>query len=113
MTKTMIGLGVLSIPAAFDVLGIIPGVLCLLAVATITIWSMFVVGTFKLNHPEVYAIDDVGYKLFGITGRVLFGTTFWICKNPDILLLYGLSRSSLKLDQTGFSFVALGCSACR
>ncbi|KAJ5817469.1 transmembrane amino acid transporter [Penicillium robsamsonii] len=78
MTKTMIGLGVLSIPAAFDVLGIIPGVLCLLAVATITIWSMFVVGSFKLNHPEVYAIDDVGYKLFGVTGRVLFGTTFWI-----------------------------------
>lgn len=81
MTKTMIGLGVLSLPAAFDVLGIIPGVLCLSAIATITIWSMFIVGTFKLNHPEVYAIDDVGYMLFGVTGRVFFGATFCICEN--------------------------------
>lgn len=77
----MIGLGVLSIPAAFDVLGLVPGVLCLLAIATITIWSMFVVGTFKLNHPEVYAIDDVGDKLFGGTGRVFLGATFCICEN--------------------------------
>lgn len=85
----MIGLGVLSIPAAFDVLGIIPGVICLLAIATITIWSMFVVGTFKLNHPEVYAIDDVGHKLFGATGRAIFGATFCICENPYILLIFG------------------------
>lgn len=80
MMKTMIGLGVLSLPAAFDVLGLIPGVLCLLTVATMTIWSMFVVGSFKLNHPEVYAIDDVGYKIFGIYGRCILGGVFCTCK---------------------------------
>ncbi|CAG8948562.1 unnamed protein product [Penicillium salamii] len=102
MTKTMIGLGVLSIPAAFDVLGIIPGVLCLLAIATITIWSMFVVGTFKLNHPEVYAIDDVGHKLFGVTGRAIFGATFCICENPYILLIFG---SYLIVTNTGSDWI--------
>ncbi|KAH0137868.1 hypothetical protein KCU67_g15634, partial [Aureobasidium melanogenum] len=30
MMKTQIGLGVLSIPAVFDVLGMIPGIICLL-----------------------------------------------------------------------------------
>lgn len=79
MTKTMIGLGVLSLPAAFDVLGLIPGVLCLLTVASMTIWSMFVVGSFKLNHPEVYAIDDVGHMIFGIYGRYILGGIFSIC----------------------------------
>ena len=80
MCKTMIGLGVLSVPSAFDVLGIIPEVICLLAIATITIWSTYIVGVFKLNHREVYAIDDVGFKLFGVIGREVFGTAFCICK---------------------------------
>ncbi|KAF2019519.1 hypothetical protein BU24DRAFT_386456 [Aaosphaeria arxii CBS 175.79] len=76
MSKSMIGLGVLSIPAAFDVLGIIPGVLCLLAIGSLTSISAYVVGTFKMNHSEVYAIDDVGYKLFGVVGREFFGAAF-------------------------------------
>ncbi|KAB8203954.1 transmembrane amino acid transporter protein-domain-containing protein [Aspergillus parasiticus] len=103
MTKTMIGLGVLSIPAAFDVLGLIPGVLCLLAVAAITIWSMFVVGTFKLNHPEVYAIDDVGYKLFGVTGRVFLGTTFciyWIFVSGSGLLSISIALNAISTHGT-------------
>lgn len=83
MTKTMIGLGVLSLPAAFDVLGLIPGVLCLIAIASVTIWSMFVVGNFKLNHPEVYAIDDVGYKIFGLYGGYFLGGVFCVCKAID------------------------------
>ncbi|CAG8159132.1 unnamed protein product [Penicillium olsonii] len=98
MTKTMIGLGVMSIPAAFDVLGLVPGTLCLLAVATITIWSMFVVGTFKLNHPEVYAIDDVGYKFFGTPGRVFFGATFCICKCSLPLFISSEPEADTALD---------------
>ena len=86
MAKTMIGLGVLSIPASFEVLGLVSGVICLLAIAIITTWSIYVVGIFKLNHPEVYAIDDAGYKLFGVTGRVFLGATFCICESPHALL---------------------------
>jgi len=36
MMKTQIGLGVLSIPAVFDVLGIAPGIICLIVIAAIT-----------------------------------------------------------------------------
>lgn len=65
MMKTQIGLGVLSIPAVFDVLGLILGVICLIIIAVMTTWSDHIVSIFKLNHPEVYGVDHVGQKLFG------------------------------------------------
>ncbi|KAH7397463.1 transmembrane amino acid transporter protein-domain-containing protein [Pyrenochaeta sp. MPI-SDFR-AT-0127] len=81
MLKTQIGLGVLSIPQVFHSLGLIPGVICLLIIATMTSWSNYIVGVFKLRHPDVYGIDDVGRKLFGRVGYEFFGITFalyWI-----------------------------------
>ncbi|PWY61660.1 hypothetical protein BO83DRAFT_412996 [Aspergillus eucalypticola CBS 122712] len=78
---TAIGLGVLSIPVAFDALGIIPGVISLIVIAGITTWSDYIIGVFKLQHREVYGIDDVGQLLMGRPGRILFGTAFclwWI-----------------------------------
>ncbi|KAM5361780.1 hypothetical protein ACJZ2D_012894 [Fusarium nematophilum] len=76
MVKAQIGLGVLSIPQAFDVLGIVPGVLTLSAVAGITTWSDYIVGVFKLRHPEIYGIDDVGYMIFGPIGREILAAGF-------------------------------------
>ncbi|KAB8079290.1 transmembrane amino acid transporter protein-domain-containing protein [Aspergillus leporis] len=81
MMKTQIGLGVLSIPTAFHVLGMIPGVICLCAISGITTWSDYIVGTFKLRHRDVYGIDDAGGLIFGQTGRVILAVTFclfWI-----------------------------------
>lgn len=80
MMKTQIGLGVLSIPAAFDTLGLVPGVICLCAIAVITTWSDYVVGMFKLRHREVYGIDDAGGLMFGRLGREVFGAVFCLCK---------------------------------
>lgn len=87
----MIGLGVLAIPGAFDTLGLIPGVICLLTVATMTWWSMYVVGMFKLSHREVYAIDDAGYIMFGTVGRDFLGVAFCMCE-------YSVER----IDSEGF-----------
>ncbi|CRK22476.1 hypothetical protein BN1723_002914 [Verticillium longisporum] len=81
MMKTQIGLGVLSIPAAFDTLGIVPGVLVLCAISAITTWSDCIVGVFKLRHREVYSIDDAGQLMFGRIGREVMGVAFclyWI-----------------------------------
>ncbi|OAL24452.1 hypothetical protein AYO20_10678 [Fonsecaea nubica] len=81
MMKTQIGLGVLSIPAVFDTLGLIPGVICLLAIAIITTWSDYMVGAFKLRHRAVYGIDDAGGLIFGRPGREVLGIAFclyWI-----------------------------------
>ncbi|KAJ5093691.1 hypothetical protein N7456_009552 [Penicillium angulare] len=76
MMKTQIGLGVLSIPVAFDALGIVPGVIVLIAIATITTWSDYIIGVFKIRHREVYGIDDVGEMLLGKAGRIIMGTAF-------------------------------------
>ncbi|EON62596.1 hypothetical protein W97_01820 [Coniosporium apollinis CBS 100218] len=81
MMKTQIGLGVLSIPAVLDTLGMIPGVICLLAIAVITTWSDYMVGIFKLRHRSVYGIDDAGQLMFGRVGRETLGVAFilyWI-----------------------------------
>ncbi|KAI9041759.1 uncharacterized protein KD926_006483 [Aspergillus affinis] len=74
MTKTQIGLGVLSIPASLDTLGMIPGVIVLVVMAVITTWSNYMIGVFKLRHPSVYNIDDVGQMLFGRPGRIILGS---------------------------------------
>ncbi|CAD0105792.1 unnamed protein product, partial [Aureobasidium uvarum] len=74
MMKTQIGLGVLSIPSVFDTLGMIPGIICLIVIGAITTWSDYMIGVFKLKHPEVYAINDVGGMLFGRVGREALGS---------------------------------------
>ncbi|KAJ6096467.1 hypothetical protein N7486_007213 [Penicillium sp. IBT 16267x] len=76
MMKTQIGLGVLSIPVAFDELGIVPGVIVLCVIAGITTWSDYIIGVFKTRHREVYGIDDVGELLFGKPGRIILGGAF-------------------------------------
>ena len=80
MMKTQIGLGVLSIPAVFDTLGLVPGVICLCAIAAITTWSDYIIGVFKIRHPAVYGIDDAGGLMFGRAGREIFGIAFCLCK---------------------------------
>ncbi|KAM0562071.1 hypothetical protein ACHAPJ_002515 [Fusarium lateritium] len=98
MAKTQVGLGVLSIPATFDSLGIIPGVICLCAVAAITTWSDYMVGVFKRNHPDVYSIDDAGYKMFGKIGREIFATIFmlyWIFVSGSAMLGISIGLNSV------------------
>ncbi|KAJ4263722.1 hypothetical protein NW764_016063 [Fusarium oxysporum] len=76
MMKTQIGLGVLSIPAAFDILGMVPGVICMMIIAALTTWGAYVIGPFKLKHPEIYGIDDAAGLVFGRVGRELLSIGF-------------------------------------
>ena len=80
MMKLCVGLGVLSIPATFDVFGIVPGTIILVCIGAISTWSCYVVGCFKLNHPEVYGIDDAGRLMFGRVGREIFAVAFCLCE---------------------------------
>lgn len=99
MMKTQIGLGVLSIPMAFDSLGLVPGVIILLCIAVITTWSDYIIGAFKLNHPEVYGIDDAGALMFGRIGRGILSVAFCLC-----LYTQPSTRSNVaKSFQTGSS----------
>ena len=95
MLKTQFGLGVLSIPQILDSLGVVPGIICILAVASITTWSNYVIGKFKLNHPQVYAIDDAGELMFGRLGREALGVGVCICKSSMHPRCVALKRANI------------------
>ncbi|KAJ6000632.1 hypothetical protein N7481_001041 [Penicillium waksmanii] len=98
MVKTQIGLGVLSMPKVFDTLGILPGIILLIVIAGMTTWSNWMIGVFKLLHPAVYGIDDVGKMLFGRIGFELFGamyTLYWIFSGGSALLSISISFNAL------------------
>jgi amino acid permease len=80
MLKSQVGLGVLSIPSAFDVLGMIPGIICLLFIAGVATWAGFIVGPFKLRHPHVYGLDDAGMMIAGPVAREIMAGGFTLCK---------------------------------
>jgi len=82
MIKTQIGLGVLAMPKGFDTLGIVPGIILAIVIAGMTTWSNWMIGVFKLRHPSVYGIDDVGEMLFGRVGYELFGAMYTLCEYP-------------------------------
>lgn len=81
MMKSEMGIGILSIPDAFGTLGLIPGVIILLVISGITTWSSYVVGVFKLKHPQVYGFADTAELIFGPLGREIASVAFcllWI-----------------------------------
>lgn len=81
MMKSEMGIGILSIPQAFGTLGLIPGIIVLLAISAITTWSSYVVGVFKLKHPASYGFGDVAEIIFGPVGREIAAVAFcllWI-----------------------------------
>ncbi|KAF4451049.1 hypothetical protein F53441_5913 [Fusarium austroafricanum] len=103
MMKTQVGLGVLSIPAVFDTLGLVPGIICLIIIAIITTWSDYIIGVFKRNHPEVYGIDDAAGIVFGRIGREVFGIAFclfWIFVAGSGMLGLSIGLNAVSLHGT-------------
>ncbi|KAF7860680.1 hypothetical protein EAF04_008199 [Stromatinia cepivora] len=103
MLKTNLGLGVLSIPAVFDTLGMIPGIICIIAMATITGWSQYMIGVFKRLHPEVYGIEDAGGMIFGNVAKELIGAgffVFWIFVSASGMLSVSIALNALSTHAT-------------
>ena len=80
MLKTQIGLGVLTIPQVFESLGLIPGIICVVLIGSMITWANYIVGAFKLRHPAVYGIEDIGKLFLGRFGYEFFGWLFALCK---------------------------------
>lgn len=98
LMKAQVGLGVLGIPSVFDTLGMIPGVIVILTIAVMTTWSSYVVGTFKLKHPEVHSIADVGMIFWGPVGRECLGAIYFlymICISGSGMLSVSISFNAM------------------
>ena len=73
MVAETISLGVLSLPAALSVLGMIPGVILIVSLGILASYTGYVIGQFKIRYPHVHNMADAGEILFGSIGREFFG----------------------------------------
>ena len=80
MLKTQVGIGVLGIPNAMQKLGLVPGLLVLVAVCGGTTGSGYVMGNFCVRHPGVRSFQDAGRILGGRWGAGVFGVMFIFCE---------------------------------
>ena len=78
LINLQIGIGVLALPTTLHTIGMIPGIILIIASGLITTWADTVIGLFKRGHPEVYSIADVGGIMAGRFGRELFGGMYWV-----------------------------------
>jgi amino acid permease len=80
MVAETISLGVLSLPAALSILGIIPGLILLVFLGILATYTGYVIGQFKIRYMHVHSMADAGEMLLGGFGRELlgFGQLFFI-----------------------------------
>ncbi|WOO81568.1 N amino acid transport system protein [Vanrija pseudolonga] len=78
ITKANIGLGVLSIPFVFQVLGIVPGIIVILVLHCMFAYSAAAIGPFKANHPEVYGVAEAGFVVGGRWAKEVLYVFFYM-----------------------------------
>jgi amino acid permease len=78
VTKLQIGLGVLSLPSTFHVLGFFPGILCFLVLAFICTLAGYICGNARQYYPHMHSIGDAAELLFGKAAREFVGFIYYI-----------------------------------
>lgn len=103
MMKSEMGIGILSIPEAFASLGLIPGIIVLLVISAVTTWSSYVVGVFKLKHPNAYGLADAAEIMFGPIGREFASVAFcllWVFVGASGLLGVSIGLNAVSTHGT-------------
>ncbi|KAJ7102194.1 amino acid transporter [Mycena belliarum] len=103
MIAEIVSNGMLSLPSALAVVGIVPAVILIMFFGIFALYTAKLLIDFKLNHPGVHNMGDAGYVLGGWPAREIlsFGTmVFAICGTGSELLsgqqaLSTLSNNSL------------------
>ncbi|KAL5362542.1 transmembrane amino acid transporter protein-domain-containing protein [Aspergillus floccosus] len=73
-----IALGSLSIPSAFATLGMVVGVVCVVGIGLMAIYTSYIIGQVKLAFPSVRHYGDAGTLLMGRFGYELLSAVFVI-----------------------------------
>ncbi|KAF3987334.1 hypothetical protein FT663_02925 [Candidozyma haemuli var. vulneris] len=91
IAKSQFGLGVLGLPQTFHALGFVPGLISLIVLCSISTWTGYVVGKFRIRHPHVYSIGEAAEMMFGSVGREFMGGAYWLfyalCYGASVLTL--------------------------
>ncbi|KAF2035399.1 hypothetical protein EK21DRAFT_54041 [Setomelanomma holmii] len=69
-----VSLRVLALPQALAILGLVPGLLCILILGFIATYTGWIIGEFKLAHPSVQSFADCGMMIAGPIGREVMAT---------------------------------------
>ncbi|CUM56129.1 unnamed protein product [Debaryomyces tyrocola] len=107
IAKTQFGLGVLGLPMTFQVLGFVPGLISLIGLCAISTWTGYVIGRFRLSHPQVHSIGDAAYLMFGKYAREVMGFAFWLFYT----LCYGSSLLTVSIAFNTFTGHAICTTA--
>ncbi|KAE8306362.1 neutral amino acid permease [Aspergillus transmontanensis] len=68
-----VSLGVLSLPAAVATLGFVPGVILIVGLGILALYTGYNIGLFRQRYPHIQSLADAGEILLGRFGRELFG----------------------------------------
>lgn len=60
MLAENVSLGILALPQALAILGIVPGMLCICLLGIVATYTGYLIGEFKLAHPSVQLHADCG-----------------------------------------------------
>jgi amino acid permease len=69
MLAENVSLGVLALPQALAILGLVPGLLCICFLGLIATYTGWLIGEFKLAYPRVQSFADCGELIAGRIGR--------------------------------------------
>ncbi|KAJ6010170.1 hypothetical protein N7522_005186 [Penicillium canescens] len=76
MIAETISLGILSLPSAVAVLGIVCAVILIVGLGITATYTGYVIGQFKMRYPQVHSMADAGEVVFGRIGLPRFGREF-------------------------------------
>lgn len=96
LVNLQIGIGVLALPNTLHAIGMIPGIICIIASGLITTWGDTVIGLFKRGHPQVYSVSDVGMIMRGRLGQELLGGMYWV--------RFYIPGQNFRVDNRSFAF---------
>jgi amino acid permease len=115
IAKFQIGLGALSLPSTFHVLGFFPGILCFVILAVITTVAGYVSGNARQYYPQMHSIGDAAELLFGKGAREFIGIIYYIYL--ALVAGAGMLTTSVALNALSdhgactMAFVAVACAA--
>ncbi|KZS95871.1 hypothetical protein SISNIDRAFT_548020 [Sistotremastrum niveocremeum HHB9708] len=100
MIAEIVSNGMLSLPSALAVVGIVPGVILIIFLGSFALFTAKLLIDFKLNHPEVHNMGDAGFIIFGPIGREILsaGTIVFAIAATGSELLSGQQALSTLSD---------------
>lgn len=69
MLAENVSLGILALPQALAILGLVPGLLCIFFLGVIATYTGWIIGEFRLAYPRMQSFADCGMLIAGPIGR--------------------------------------------